>query len=72
MNNTSRNEIVKGSIGKYNNHTYSVKSIRGGKANLTGVFQSRIVHKGVAVNELVDDYEAWQEAWENSEAYQCM
>jgi hypothetical protein len=73
-----KNFIEVGSIVKVNPLTstikgyYRIRSIRGGKANLCGVFGRLIYHKGIPVKDLIECENEWYSQWQQSESYQCM
>jgi hypothetical protein len=59
---------------KYNEGWYRVSAIFKGKktVNLKQVFGSRILHKGVSINDIIEDEEAWHNNWTQSETYMSM
>lgn len=65
-------QIVKGSIVKYNGNWYRVTAIFSNSVNLGGVFGGKVYHKRVPLNEVVEDEAAWYKVWQQSETYQCM
>ena len=50
---------------------FRVRSIRGSKCNLCGVYSPTIFKKGVPVNELVECGEEWWAKYSQSESYMC-
>ena len=66
--------IVKGSIVKYQDGNYIVKSLfKNGTCTLAQIFNpDHIYHRKVPVNQCVEDYEAWYQSWTESESYRCM
>lgn len=73
MNKVSVGSIVKiiDAVGEECGY-YCVRSIRGSKANLTGPFGSKIYHKGISVDRLIECHDEWYSKWSQSESYQCM
>lgn len=71
QNNTAV-EIAKGMIVKYDGGNYRVSCVKGGKVNLKSVFGKTIYYKGIPVELVVEDGEAWYERWSQSETYRCM
>ena len=51
---------------------YRVTCVKGGKVNLGAIFGKYIYHKGVPIDQVIDDEAAWYERWRNSETYRCM
>ena len=67
------NEIKAGSIVLFENGNYRVTSLRGGKVNLGPIFgRKHIYHKGIPVECVVENEEAWYKKWSQSETYMCM
>ena len=50
---------------------FRVRSIRGSKCNLSGIYSSTILKKGVPVNELVECGAEWYAKYSQSETYMC-
>ena len=65
-------EIKKGSIVKFENGNYRVTSLRGGKVNLGSIFGKHIYHKGIPVEQVSGNEDAWYKQWSQSETYMCM
>jgi hypothetical protein len=65
-------EIKKGSIVKFENGNYRVTSLRGGKVNLGSIFGKHIYHKGIPVEHVSENEDAWYKQWSQSETYMCM
>lgn len=65
-------EIAKGMIVKYDDGNYRVSCVKGGKVNLKSIFGNKIYHKGIPVELVVEDGEAWYKRWSQSETYMCM
>ena len=68
----AQNPIQKGSIVQYQNGNYRVTSVRGTKVNLGSVFGSSIYHKGIPIQEVVENAAAFYQWWEKSETYMSM
>ena len=51
---------------------YKVTSFRGGKVNLGSVFGRSIYHKGVPVENVYENGDAFYDNWSKSETYMCM
>jgi len=65
-------EIKKGSIVRFEEGNYRVTSLRGGKVNLGSIFGSKIYHKGIPVEYVVEYGAEFYESWSKSEIYMCM
>ena len=74
----SERPLVVGDIVKYKEgrgHSWGwarIKSIRGRFCNLCTPFGRQIIEKGVLIDTLIEDQEAWYRAWQQTESYQCM
>jgi hypothetical protein len=66
------NEIVKGSIVLYGGMWYRVKTAFKDTVNLSSVFGSKIIIKGIPKSAIKEDEAAWYAKWHQSEAYKCM
>ncbi len=64
--------IKKGSIVKYNGGWYSVKTVFKNTANLSTVFGSTPIIKGVLKENLKEDADTFYKHWQKSETYMCM
>ena len=51
---------------------YKVTSYRGGKVNLGSVIGRCIYHKGILVENVYENGEAFYDNWSKSESYMCM
>ena len=51
---------------------YKVTSYRGGKVNLGAIFGRSIYHKGVPVENVYENGDAFYDRWSQSETYMCM
>ena len=51
---------------------YKVTSYKGGKVNLGSVFGRSIYHKGVPVENVYKNGDAFYDNWSKSETYMCM
>lgn len=67
-----KREIAKGVVVRYQDGNYRVTAVRGGKVNLGAIFGKAIYHKGVPIDQVVDDEAAWYARWTQSETYMCM
>jgi hypothetical protein len=56
----------------YNNSWYAVRAVFKTTVNLGSVFGSRTTVKGVPINEVKPDHDAWYQNWTQSETYKCM
>jgi hypothetical protein len=65
-------KIKKGSIVRFEEGNYRVTSLRGGKVNLGSIFGSRIYHKGIPVEYVVEYGAEFYESCSKSETYMCM
>ena len=65
-------KIEKGMIVSFQNSNYRVTSVRGGKVNLGSIFGKSIYHKGIAIQNVSENYEQWYSKWSQSETYMCM
>jgi len=65
-------EVQKGSIVRFEDGNYRVTSLRGGKVNLGSIFGSKIYHKGIPVEYVVEYGVEFYESWSKSETYMCM
>lgn len=63
---------LKGDIVRYDGRWYRVKSHRGTKVNLTSVFGSTIIHKGVPEEDVKPDHDNWYKYWSTTETYRSM
>jgi hypothetical protein len=64
-----------GQVVKFENGFYRITSIIGKKnitVNLGSIFGSKIYHKRIAVDAVVDAEAEWYQRWSQSESYQCM
>ena len=68
----SINPIVKGSIVKYLNSNYRVTSVKAGKVNLGSIFGKAIYHKGIAMQDIVENAEGFYQWYSQSETYMCI
>jgi hypothetical protein len=68
------NEIKVGSIVSIKGESgyYKVTSYRGGKVNLGSIFGRSIYHKGVSVENVYENGDAFYDRWSQSETYMCM
>ncbi len=68
------NEIIKGSTVRFRTGYFRVSALfpKSRTANLAGIFSSRIHHKKVSLDELVEAYDEWYAKWQQSETYKCM
>ena len=70
------NKIVKGSIVNYNNQWMKVTALFKNTVNLGPIWGGRNgfsgIIKGVPLNSVREDSEAWRKNWERSETYQSM
>lgn len=70
------NKIVKGSIVNYNNRWMRVTAVFSNTVNLGPIWGGRNgfsgIIKGVPLNSVREDSEAWRKNWERSETYQSM
>jgi hypothetical protein len=64
--------ITKGVVVRYQDGNYRVTCVKGGKVNLGAIFGKHIYHKGVPIEQVVDDEAAWYKRWTQSETYMCM
>lgn len=69
MNN---NPIVKGSVVKYKDGYQRVTALFKNTANIGGIFNGKIYHKGVPLSELTEAHDEWYKEWQQSETYQSM
>jgi hypothetical protein len=69
---TKSNPIVRGSIVLFNNGWYRVTRVTKKTVNLGAVWGGHIYHKGVAIEQVVEDEAAWYDNWRKSDSYQCM
>jgi hypothetical protein len=51
---------------------YKVTNYRGGKVNLGSIFGRSIYHKGVPVENVYENGDAFYDRWSQSETYMCM
>jgi hypothetical protein len=51
---------------------YKVTSYRGGKVNLGSIFGRSIYHKGVLIENVYENGDAFYDRWSQSETYMCM
>ena len=51
---------------------YKVTNHRGGKVNLGSIFGRSIYHKGVPVENVYENGDAFYDRWSQSETYMCM
>lgn len=65
-------EITIGMIVKYQNGFYRVTRLTKNTANLAAVFGSKIYHKGINRNEVVEATNEFHQQWSQSESYRCM
>ena len=68
------NEIKVGSIVSIKGESgyYKVTSYRGSKVNLGSIFGRSIYHKGVPVENVYENGDAFYDRWSQSETYMCM
>jgi hypothetical protein len=66
--------IVKGSVVKYQDGHMRVTAVfpNRGTCNLGTIFGSKVQLKGVRLNDVTEDEEAWYAAWTKSETYLSM
>ncbi len=64
--------IVKGSVVKYKDGYVRVTARFKDTVNLGGIFNDRIYHKRVPINEVREAYDEWYAQWQQSETYQSM
>lgn len=51
---------------------YKVTNYRGGKVNLGAIFGKSIYYKGVPVENVYENGDAFYDRWSQSETYMCM
>ena len=65
-------KLEKGMTVKYDGGFYRISRLSKFKANLKAVFGSRIAHKGISVDEIVEAEAEFYAYWQTTEAYRCM
>jgi len=68
----SMKPIAKGSTVKYQGGYYRVSKLTGLTCNLAGVFNDKVYHKGVPLNQVVEAADEWYARWQESETYRSM
>jgi hypothetical protein len=63
---------LKHEIVKFRGGFYRVSSHRGGKVNLAGVFNGKILLKAIPEAAVVEAHDEFYIHWSQSETYQCM
>ena len=63
---------LKHAIIKFEGGFYRVSSHRGGKVNLAGVFNGKILLKAIPEAAVVEAHDEFYNHWCQSETYQCM
>ncbi len=68
--------LQKGSIVKYKHDQgeghYRITAVFKKTCNIGGIFNGKIYHRGVPLEQVTEDREAWYDEWSKSETYQCM
>lgn len=64
--------LNKGTVVKYKSGWMEVRTVFKNTVNLGPIFHGKTTIKGVPINEVTPDYDAWHEAWTKSETYQSM
>lgn len=64
--------ILKESTVKYKDGYYRVSAVYQTTANLSHLFSSKVLFKGIRLNELVEAHDEWYAKWSQSETYQSM
>ena len=76
---TERKEIQIGTVVRYTGDNeniikgwYSVTRVTKNTVNIGAIFGRTIYAKGIPKADVVEDHNAWYEAWQNTDAYRQM
>jgi hypothetical protein len=68
----NKKPIEVGSVVRYKEGWCKVTRKTRNTVNLGGIFNGKIYHKGVPLDEVYEDHDAWYANWQESETYKCM